>query len=129
MLARAAPARMNLTPRVLENARPARQYFIIILWRSSSDKVHAAVAQGYGAAMPRYFFHFSDGKRTFTDSKGVELTGLVAARAHATAQIRDVKGTLAETSIQDWSGWKMIVVDASGNTAVAIGFDLKPILK
>ena len=79
--------------------------------------------------MPRYFFHFSDGKRTFTDTKGVELTGLAAARAHAAAQIRDVKATLSETGIQDWAGWKMIAVDANGKTAVEIGFDLKPILK
>ena len=121
MLARAAPARMNLTPRVPENARPARQYFIIILWRSSSDKVHAAVAQGYGAAMPRYFFHFSDGKRTFTDTKGVELFGLAAARAHAAAQIRDMRVTLSGRSLQDWAGWKIIAVDAKG-ASVAVLF-------
>ena len=40
--------------------------------------------------MPRYFFHFNDGKRTFTDSTGSELVGIVAARNHACEQIRDM---------------------------------------
>lgn len=37
-------------------------------------------------------FNFSDGLRTFTDAGGIELTGLAAAKAHAIAQVRDLKG-------------------------------------
>jgi hypothetical protein len=68
--------------------------------------------------MPRYDFHFSDGKRTFTDSIGVELTGIVAARSQVTAQIREMRGALSERTLQDWLGWKMTVVDANGKTVL-----------
>jgi Domain of unknown function (DUF6894) len=81
---------------------------------------------GGPGAMPRYFFHFSDGKRTFTDSTGIEFTGIAAARAHATEQIREMKIALSERALQNWSGWKMIIVNADGKTIFEIGFDLKP---
>jgi hypothetical protein len=74
--------------------------------------------------MPLYFLHFSDGKRTFSDSIGVELTGIAAARSNATAQIRDMRSALSEHTLQDWSGWTMIVVDEKGKTHLKIGFDL-----
>jgi hypothetical protein len=76
--------------------------------------------------MPRYFFHISDGKRTFTDSIGVELTGIAAARSQVTAQIREMRGTLSERTLQDWSGWTITVADAKGKTLFEIGFDLNP---
>jgi hypothetical protein len=31
-----------------------------------------------------------------------------------------------EHRIQDWSGWKMIVIDAKGKTVLEVGFDLNP---
>ncbi len=76
--------------------------------------------------MPRYFFYFSDGKRTFTDSTGIELTGTAAARAHATIQIREMRTSLQNARLQDWANWKMIVFDAKGKTVVEVGFDLIP---
>ena len=78
--------------------------------------------------MPRYYFNFSDGKRTFTDSTGIELTGIAAARSQVTAQMRDMQSGLSERTLQDWSGWKMIVVDEKGKTVleVGFGFDLTP---
>ena len=76
--------------------------------------------------MPRYYFHFSDGKRTFTDSIGVELTGIAAARSQVTAQIREMRGALSKRTLQDWSGWKMIVIDTKGKTVLEVGFDLNP---
>ena len=76
--------------------------------------------------MPRYFFYFSDGKRTFTDSTGIELTGIAAARSHAIAQIRDMRDALSERTLQDWSGWKMTVIDTKGKPLFEIGFDLIP---
>jgi len=35
--------------------------------------------------MPRYFFHFTDGREQFTDSTGVELSG-IGAMQHAYAR-------------------------------------------
>src|SRR5450756_112601 len=57
--------------------------------------------------MPRYFFHISRGKHTFTDSAGVELVGIAAARTHATTKIRDMRATLPSGHLQNWSGWTM----------------------
>ena len=75
--------------------------------------------------MRRYFLHLSDGKRTFTDSAGVDLTDAHAARRHARAQIRTMRAD--SPALHDWRGWKMIVADSTGNTLFEIGFDLKPI--
>ena len=64
--------------------------------------------------MPRYYFHFSDGKRTFTDRTGADCVGLADARKLAAAQVRELKGSISEQKVQDWLGWKVIVVDADG---------------
>ncbi|MBI2714232.1 MAG: hypothetical protein HYX37_07225 [Rhizobiales bacterium] len=74
--------------------------------------------------MPRYFFHFSDGKHTFTDAAGFELNGIAAAREYATAQIREMRGAQSERGLQNWVAWKMIVVDAKGEAIFEAGFDL-----
>lgn len=75
--------------------------------------------------MPRYYFHFSDGKRQFTDTSGHELSGMAAARAHAVNQVRDLKAAMCDPHIQDLSGWTMTVVDARGNTVIELSFDQK----
>lgn len=77
-------------------------------------------------AVPRYFFHFSDGKRQFSDDSGCELAGLSAARAHATAQVRELKAAMCDPHIIDLSGWTMTVADGAGHTVFVLGFDLKP---
>jgi hypothetical protein len=74
--------------------------------------------------MPRYFFHFSDGKRIFTDAAGVELMSVLAARLQATDQIREMRSALSERTLQDWSDWKLIVADTEGKTVLEVGFDL-----
>lgn len=76
--------------------------------------------------MPRYFFHFSDGKHMFCDETGHELRGLAAARQHAVAQVRDLKAAMCDRNIQDMSGWTMTVADPNGRSVFEIGFDLRP---
>lgn len=75
--------------------------------------------------MPRYFFHFSDGKRRFSDASGRDLNGMAAARAHAIAQVRDLKAAMCDPGIQDTSGWSMTVMDAQEQVVFEIGFDMK----
>lgn len=77
--------------------------------------------------MPRYYFHFSDGARQFSDDTGTELAGLSAARAHATQQVRDLKAAMCDQVIQDLSAWSMSVADARGRIVFVLGFDLKPL--
>lgn len=76
--------------------------------------------------MPRYFFHFSDGHRWFTDDKGQEFGGLSAVRSHAVRQVRELKAAMCDPGIQDLSGWTMKVVNGDGRVVFEIGFDLKP---
>jgi Domain of unknown function (DUF6894) len=76
--------------------------------------------------MPRYYFHFSDGKREFGDAIGCELRGLAEARQHTAVAVRDLKAVLCAPSIADLSGWSMRVADASGKTVHEIGFDFRP---
>jgi len=75
--------------------------------------------------VPRFYFHFSDGRRWFTDDKGQVFTGLAAARSHAVTQVRDLKAAMCDPGIQDLSGWTMQVVDGDGRVVFDIGFDLK----
>lgn len=74
-------------------------------------------------SVARYYFHFTDGKRTFTDGIGLELSGLAAARQQAREQIREMRSCMSE-EVQDWAPWKIFVVDRWGKTIFEIGFDL-----
>lgn len=49
--------------------------------------------------VPRCFFHFSDGKRRFSDTEGHVLNGMAAARAQAIAQVRDLKAAMCDPGI------------------------------
>jgi Domain of unknown function (DUF6894) len=77
--------------------------------------------------VPRYFFHFSDGKRQFTDAAGVECHGVATARAHAIRHARELKVAICYPHIQDLSGWTMVVADAAGRTVFEIDFNLNPV--
>lgn len=77
------------------------------------------------SVVPRYFFHFSDGKRRFSDQTGCELSGMAAARAHAIKQVRELKAAMCDPGIQDLSGWTMTVMNGNEQTVFEIGFDLK----
>lgn len=76
--------------------------------------------------MPRYFFHFSDGTRWFSDDAGCELQGIAAARAHAINNVRDLKAAMCDPGIQDLSSWTMVVLDQAGQVVFELGFDMKP---
>lgn len=76
--------------------------------------------------MPRYFFHFYDGQRLFSDTRGLELNGISAARKTAIAQVRDLKAAISFHQIHSFSDWVMSVDDRDGKLIFEIGFDLRP---
>jgi hypothetical protein len=78
-------------------------------------------------SVPRFYFHFSDGKRQFTDAVGFELSGVAAARKHAAQQVRELKAAMCSPHIQDLSGWSLNVTDAKGDGVLELGFDLRPV--
>ena len=77
-------------------------------------------------SVARYFFHFSDGQRIFSDDRGQEFHGLAAARRHAVTQVRELKAAMCDRNIRDLSGWTMMVSDLNGKAVFEIGFDLRP---
>jgi hypothetical protein len=84
------------------------------------------VPGGRIVSVPRYFFHFSDGTRWFTDSTGQDLNGMRAARIYAIKHVRELRAALCDPQIQDLSGWTMTVVDAHSTPVFVLGFDLYP---
>jgi hypothetical protein len=74
--------------------------------------------------MPRFYFHFTDGKRTYTDAIGVELNGIAAARENLISQLRELKAALCDNQIQDWSEWTIVVEDGRKKALLEMGFDL-----
>jgi hypothetical protein len=92
----------------------------------SSRLGNLAAALRLGSGMPKYFFHFSDGQRQFTDDAGQDLSGIAAARDYATDHVREIKTAMSDTQIHDFSDWSMTVVDDLGRTVFEIGFDLRP---
>jgi hypothetical protein len=78
-------------------------------------------------SVPKFYFHFSDGRRTFSDTQGVDLTGLGALRREAVRQIRDMKAAQLESGVHgSWPDWTVIAVDAGGAPVLHMTFDLKP---
>ena len=76
--------------------------------------------------MPRFFFHLTDGKRTFTDANGVELKNIAAARRHLVSHIRELRGTLSDKGIYKWSEWTVVVEDENKKMHQKMGLDLVP---
>src|SRR4029078_11144682 len=65
-------------------------------------------------AMPRYYFHFTDGRQVLNNHKGIDLSGNAAAREDAVTLARGLKhGTVMPG--WDWGGWFITIVDAHGH--------------
>ena len=78
---------------------------------------------GRGGAVPRYYFHFSDGKRQFSDNAGLELRGMAEARKTAARQVRELKLAVCHPNVQDLSAWSMTVVDSRHKPVFSVGFE------
>src|SRR3974377_1564655 len=81
----------------------------LLLERSTARMVFFAADH---FAMPRYYFHLSDGKQVLNNHKGIDLSGNAAAREDALALAPDLK-TGAVMPGWDWSGWFVTIVDAA----------------
>ena len=86
----------------------------------------ALVVFGMVTFMPRYFYHLSDGVHIFSDNDGVELENLAAARRHLVSHVRELRGTLSDKGILDWTKWTVIVSDYNNKPLQKMGFNLIP---
>ena len=67
----------------------------------------------------RCYFHLVNGHELIADDTGVEILDLTAARDFALQAIADIR----EEAIQagaSWQGWRLDVVDPSGNVLLSI---------
>jgi len=64
--------------------------------------------------MPRYFFHLSFGERTICDEEGIDLPSRSAARAEATASIRELTTPKIGSNPRRWASWFLEVSDDRG---------------
>src|SRR5215469_2027923 len=72
--------------------------------------------------MPLYFFHLCFGDRTVPDDEGVELPDRSAARAEASAVIRDLSNPEVAGNPRRWASWFLQVADEGGEfLRMAIG--------
>jgi len=65
-------------------------------------------------AMPRYYFHLTDGKQVLNNHQGIDLPGNAAARADAVA----LAGNLTSGAVMpgfNWTGWFVAIVDQHGH--------------
>ena len=67
--------------------------------------------------MLRYFFHISDGRRTYPDPLGVVLPSLAAARAHAFLDAQSLSESWMALSQADW---RLVVADEGGAHLLSI---------
>jgi hypothetical protein len=67
------------------------------------------VPSGDVVPLPRFFFHMTDGERTFTDAIGIELESLVAARRHITFNIGELRSALYKNGVRNLSEWAVII--------------------
>ena len=61
--------------------------------------------------MPRYYCHLTAGRMTEMDVRGIDVASDEEARTEVTAAVHELR---AEFSTDDWTGWTLHVVDASG---------------
>jgi hypothetical protein len=64
--------------------------------------------------MPLYYFHLSFGDRTVPDDEGVELPNRSAARAEASAVVRDLTNPEIAGNPRRWASWFLQVADEAG---------------
>mgnify|MGYP006928387253 CR=1 FL=1 len=73
--------------------------------------------------MPRFYYHITDGTRTFTDANGVDLEGIGAARRHLISHIRELRGCLSESGMHNWSELTVVVSNARQEMVQEMGLD------
>ncbi|PVE24160.1 hypothetical protein DC522_11760 [Microvirga sp. KLBC 81] len=70
----------------------------------------------------RCYFHLVNSHETIPDDVGIEVTDLTTAKDHALQAIEDIR----EEAIQlgaSWQGWRLDIVDPSGNILLSIPLD------
>ena len=76
--------------------------------------------------MPKFFYHITDGDRTFSDANGVELKNIEEARRHLVSYIYELKSFLYEKKIYEWADWAVVLKNNKDETIEITPFNLVP---
>jgi hypothetical protein len=71
----------------------------------------------------RLYFHLKDAHEMIPDLEGVEVVGVREARIQAIRAIQELRQNDASAT-RDWSGWTLVVADASGALVFSLDLDI-----
>src|SRR5262245_7169938 len=77
------------------------------------------LAMGVSTAMPRYYFHITDGQESLKNPKGMDLPGNAAAREEAVVLANELKHGKVMPG-RNWRGWFVSVVDQHGHQVESV---------
>jgi hypothetical protein len=72
--------------------------------------------------MPRYYFNFVHGKRTYKDENGKEYSDITSVNTEASAAARRLMKRSSPRSRPNWSNWIVLVLDAKGEEVMRTAF-------
>jgi hypothetical protein len=78
-------------------------------------------AQGLSVAA-RYYFNLTNGENMIRDEEGIEASSIQAAVVSAMEAVEELRAHDPSNS-DEWQGWRLEVVDASGQVVQAIPLD------
>jgi hypothetical protein len=99
---------------------PAETLFDIDL--SASPSAGSALSRSVSA---RYFFNLTDGETMIRDEEGVEASSVRAAVVSALEAVEELRAQDLSSS-DEWQGWRLEIVDASGQALQTIPLDALP---
>jgi hypothetical protein len=77
------------------------------------------------SAPARYYFNLTDGETMIRDEEGVEASSIQAAVMSAVEAVEELRAQDLSSS-DEWQGWRLEIVDASGQAVQAIPLDALP---
>ena len=86
-----------------------------------SDCSPAQFSPGLSKAA-RYYFNLTDGDVIIRDEEGVEASSIQAAVMSAVEAVEELRAQDLSNS-DEWQGWRLEIVDASGQAVQAIPLD------
>ncbi len=70
----------------------------------------------------RYYFHLTNGEAVIRDEEGTEVSSMQTALISAMEMIEELR-TEDPSAAEEWQGWRLEIVDASGRTVHTLPLD------
>ena len=70
----------------------------------------------------RYYFNLTSGDEVIRDRDGIELSDIHSALLHAMKAVEELRAEDPSSS-QEWKGWRLEIVDASGRLVHSLSLD------